>query len=106
MDIMAGTCDSTLGQYAIGSWLYRVEGRGFESSCGLFFFLPHFIPPHFPLFFPLLSFFLSPFPFSPSYSLRHFNAQAFFKLISSLHNNTLAHGTVTNDNVGLHEYSC
>ena len=23
-----------------------------------------------------------------------------------LHNNTLAHGTVTNDDVGLHEYSC
>ena len=27
-------------------------------------------------------------------------------IITHLHNNTLAHGTVTNDDIGLHEYSC
>ena len=26
--------------------------------------------------------------------------------VAYLHNNTLAQGTVTNDDVGLHEYSC
>ena len=56
----------------------RVEGRGFEPRCGTFFSpLPHFFS-SFPFFFsPGFLFFFS-FPLSPSSSLRHFNAQAFF----------------------------
>ena len=36
------------------------------------------------------------------------NRYVYIYYILYLHNNTLAHGTVTNDNedVGLHEYSC
>ena len=64
----------------------RVEGRGFEPQCGTFIFL--IFPPFFSLllsfFSPLLSFSLSSFPFSPSRSLRHFYAQAFFLDYNSL----------------------